>query len=151
MHVVLRGVAAVGGEGGRVVTLERAAEEGAKVSVEMGEEFAVKSTGQGEFWAAGLKTYYCLEVVPLAGLFSMRGAAPPSSRKLTFVPALPPVLVDAMAPLKKLVPRSASCSLCLSLHTYGKRLTSLPSTEPLARIPGTLTSGQVMPSMTGLV
>jgi len=58
----------------------------------------------------------------LAGLFIMRGTAPPSSRKLTERPTVPPVFVEANAPEK-----------------YGRRETIVPLTVPLARIPGTVT------------
>lgn len=63
---------------------------------------------------------YCLDEVPLDGLFDKRGVAPPSSRKLTETPELPPVFVEARAPVK-----------------YGARLTAVPLYVPLARIPGT--------------
>jgi hypothetical protein len=64
--------------------------------------------------------YYWLEFVLLAGMFFMRGAAPPPSRKLTERPTEPPVFVDARPPLK-----------------YGRRLTAVPLIVPGARIPGT--------------
>lgn len=57
----------------------------------------------------------------MAGLFIMRGAAPPPSRKLTDSPMEPPWFVDNNPPLK-----------------YGRRLTFVPLTVPGARIPGTL-------------
>lgn len=50
----------------------------------------------------------------------VRGAAPPSSRKLTETPELPPRLLEAKPPLK-----------------YGRRLTAVPLTVPGARIPAT--------------
>jgi hypothetical protein len=53
-------------------------------------------------------------------MFIMRGAAPPSSRKLTETPDVPPVFVDAKAPSKK-----------------GRRLTAVPLNIPGAKIPGT--------------
>ena len=56
----------------------------------------------------------------LAGMFFMRGAAPPSSRKLIDTPMLPPLFEDAKPPEK-----------------YGRRLTSWPLNVPLARMPGT--------------
>jgi len=51
----------------------------------------------------------------------MRGTAPPSSRKLTERPTVPPVFVEAKAPEK-----------------YGRRETDVPLTVPFARIPGTV-------------
>lgn len=62
-----------------------------------------------------------MEVVSLAGLFIMRGAAPPPSRKLTDIPIPLPVFVEAKPPLK-----------------YGARSTEVPLYSPAARIPGTL-------------
>lgn len=107
-----------------------AAEKVAKVLVQVGEEGAekeVKITVSGRE-ADGvsrrqstLGTYYCAELVPLAGLFIMRGVAPPSSRKLTAL-GMPPAFVEASAPEK-----------------YGRRLTPSYSPVPLARIPGTAT------------
>jgi hypothetical protein len=44
--------------------------------------------------------YYWLDEVPLAGMFFIRGAAPPSSRKLTETPVMPPSLVERRAPVK---------------------------------------------------
>ena len=64
--------------------------------------------------------YYWFELVPLAGMFIIRGAAPPSSRKLTETPDEPPSFVDAKPPLK-----------------YGSRLTAVPLKFPGAKIPGT--------------
>ena len=70
---------------------------------------------------AGLnETYYCLEVVSLAGLFIIKGAAPPPSRKLTAEP-WPLSLVDLSAPSK-----------------YFAKLTDDPLNVALGfRIPGT--------------
>lgn len=56
----------------------------------------------------------------MAGMFIMRGAAPPSSRKLTETPDVPPLFVDAKAPLKN-----------------GRRFTEVPLNIPGAKIPGT--------------
>jgi len=68
------------------------------------------------------KTYYCILLSSSEGLFSLRGAAPPPSRKFTEVPVSPPVLVEARPPLK-----------------YGKRSTAVPLYSPAARIPATVT------------
>lgn len=57
----------------------------------------------------------------MAGLFAMRGVAPPPSRKFTDTPIPVPVLVEAKPPLK-----------------YGARSTAVPLYSPAARIPGTL-------------
>lgn len=57
----------------------------------------------------------------MAGIFFMRGAAPPPSRKLTETPIMPPRFVDASPPLKN-----------------GRRLTAVLLIMPGARIPGTL-------------
>ena len=63
----------------------------------------------------------------LAGMFFVRGVAPPSSRKLIDTPTLPPRFDDKRAPEK-----------------YGRRLTAVPLYMPLARIPGT-----PLPTVTG--
>ena len=59
-------------------------------------------------------------MVPLAGMLFMSGTAPPSSKKLTTTPVIPPSLVEAKPPEK-----------------YGRRLTAVPLYMPGARIPGT--------------
>ena len=69
-----------------------------------------------------VKTHYCIEVMLFAGMLSLRGTAPPPSRKLTDCPELPPLLVDAKPPLK-----------------YGRRSTAVPSYSPGARMPATET------------
>lgn len=71
------------------------------------------------FW--GRTTCYWFELVSLAGMFIMRGVAPPPSRKLTEIPIEPPLFVDANMPVK-----------------YGARLTAVPLTMAGARIPGTV-------------
>jgi hypothetical protein len=66
--------------------------------------------------------YYWFEVVSVAGVLFIRGAAPPPSRKLTEEPIMAPgELVEAKPPLK-----------------YGRRFTWVPLYVPGARIPGTL-------------
>lgn len=67
-------------------------------------------------------TDYCLDLLSLAGMFFIRGSAPPPSKKLTDTPELPPRFDEASFPLK-----------------YGRRLTSAPLYVPVARMPGTLT------------
>lgn len=69
----------------------------------------------------GGTTNYCLESVLFAAMFSIKGAAPPPSKKLTDRPEFSPVLVDANAPVK-----------------YRARFTSVPLTIPGAKMPGTL-------------
>lgn len=69
-----------------------------------------------------IETHYWLLVSLAAGLFSLSGAAPPPSRRLTLTPESPPRLVELRAPVK-----------------YGARLTPLKSPVPGARIPGTAT------------
>lgn len=54
-------------------------------------------------------TDYCFDFSSLAGMFFIKGAAPPPSRKLTETPELPPRLEEASSPLK-----------------YGRRLTLVP-------------------------
>lgn len=71
------------------------------------------------------RTYYCRLLSSLAALFSVRGSAPPPSRKFLETPVEPPSLVEASAPLK-----------------YGARLTAVPLYSPAARIPAT-----VMPTL----
>ena len=85
-------------------------------------------------WYKWVRSLYWLEVVPLDGMFAIKGTAPPSSRKFTLTPEDPPLLLDARLPSKK-----------------GRRLTAVPLTVPGVRIPGTATSGKVMPGMFGLV
>ena len=81
-----------------------------------------------EMWAArryrgiyeGRRTNYWFDVLSLAGLFCLRGAASPPSRKLTDTPELPPLFVERRLPSK-----------------YFKRLTEVPLKVPGTRIPGT--------------
>ncbi len=101
------------------ISLLGTTKECAEVFVEMGqEETGVISRGEVDGWNG--HAYYCLEPLLLAARPFMRGAAPPSSRKLTETPILPPVLVEERPPLK-----------------YGRRLTILPLTTPGDRMPGT--------------
>ena len=66
------------------------------------------------------ETNYWLEILSIAGIFFMRGAPPPPSRKSTATPDKPPRLVDLRPPLKK-----------------GRRLTFVPLNIPMGlRIPG---------------
>lgn len=104
MHGVLGAVAGVGGEGS--VAVGGAAEESAKVGVEVGEELAVGGKREERNgvrlvcggWRGREGTYYWFELVPFAGLLAIKGAAPPSSRKLTDE-AVPFTLVESNAPL----------------------------------------------------
>ena len=66
--------------------------------------------------------YYCAEYSFSPGLLFFKGFAPPSSKKFTATPALPPRLVDFKPPLK-----------------YGRRFTLVPLNSPGARMPGTIT------------
>ncbi len=117
VHAVHGRVSAVGGEGAHAVL--GAAQQGTEELVQMREEEAVKillleaarhnefsqdlrdlrnsreGIGHHESW-----TYYWLEEVSLAGMFFIKGAAPPPSRKLTATPALPPRLLDSRPPSK---------------------------------------------------
>lgn len=85
VDIVLRSMSSVWWE--VRATLEGTAEECAKELVEMSQEEAGR-VNRRQF--IGGVTYNCLEVLPLAGLPSLRGDAPPSSRKLTETPAGPP-------------------------------------------------------------
>jgi hypothetical protein len=46
------------------------------------------------------KPYFWCDEALLEGMFFIRGAAPPPSRKFTDTPVLPPRLVEARAPEK---------------------------------------------------
>jgi len=99
-----------------------AAKEDTEVLVQMRQQHARTVRFPSVSQRARCESYYWFEVVlPSEGLFIISGAAPPSSRKLTATPALPPSLVDARPPSK-----------------YGRRLTVVPLKVPVARIPGTL-------------
>lgn len=105
VNVVHGWVALVGWEAALAVA--GAADEFANELVEMSEEEATYLLDSGTRISCD-KTYYWLEVLSLAGLFILIGAAPPPSRKLTETGRLP-LLVDFKQPLK-----------------YGRRLTGLP-------------------------
>jgi hypothetical protein len=67
-----------------------------------------------------MMAYYWFEVLSFAGMFFIKGSAPPPSRELMATPELPPRLLDARTPLK-----------------YGSRSTAVPLKVPGARMPGT--------------
>lgn len=100
VNLVHAGVARVSSETGH--TNLRAAEEATKELVEVSQELAVfvVSTSRPFVRRFTRGIYYWLEVMSLAGMFFIRGAAPPPSRKFLATPMLPPSLVEARPPSK---------------------------------------------------
>jgi len=78
-----------------------AVKEFAEELIEMSKEKARKF-GQSPYIILVSKkcTYYWFDVVPLEGMFIVRGTAPPSSRKFTATPDDPPRLLDFSDPSK---------------------------------------------------
>jgi hypothetical protein len=117
VHLVHGGLAGVRGEGG--AALQRATEERAEELVQVSQEDAITvSPGRGDDLESA---HNWADVVSLAGMLMLSGAAPPPSRKFTETPALPPELVEVKPPSK-----------------YGARLTAVPLNVPGARMPATL-------------
>lgn len=100
MNLVHAGIARVSSEAGHANL--RAAEEATKELVEVSQELAVfiVSISSPVIRGFARAIYYWLEVMSSAGMFFIRGAAPPPSRKFLATPMLPPSLVEARPPSK---------------------------------------------------
>lgn len=107
MDFVLAGIACIGW----VTWLpdHGASEEDTKVLVQVSQEHARKAVSGELSLIIAIATHYWFDEVPLAGLFIINGTAPPSSKKLTETPDIPPMLVELRPPSK-----------------YGRRLICVP-------------------------
>lgn len=99
MNLIHARISRISGETGHANF--RTAEEAAEELVQVSQELAVSVVSILVSFRGSMRgIYYWLEVSSSAGMFFIRGAAPPPSRKFFATPELPPSLEEARPPSK---------------------------------------------------